>query len=117
MANGSGTDHPWGGEERRARTNGSALERHITAGVAAVMLALLGWVGFSMIDLGKEQVKTTTQLTQVRDDMRNLQDQYIRGTADRYTASEARRDLAIVNAAMQRLDERIERVERAERKR
>lgn len=76
------------------------------------MTAITVWVGFSLVDLGKEQVKTSTQLSQVREDMRQVQDQYSRGTSDRYTASEARRDFSTISAHIQKLEERIDRLDR-----
>lgn len=118
MTNGNGGTDPggWSGEERRQTVNGSSLERHITTGFATLMTLITGWIGFSMVDLGKEQVKTTTQLSQVRDDMRQLQDQYHRGTTERYTGTEARRDLGILGVQLQKLEDRMDRYDRETRK-
>lgn len=99
-------DDGWDGEERRQRPVSSALERHMQTGFAVIITGITAWVGLSLVDLGKEQVKTSTQLQQVRDDMRQLQTQYLQATQDRYTASEARRDQQEVKDRLDRLEHR-----------
>ncbi len=109
MSNGN----PWDGEDRRkSGGNGtSVFERHLQTGFGGIATVALIWMGSSVIDLTKEMVKTSTQLAQVREDMKQLQDQFIRGTADRYTASEARRDLGAISASMQKIEDRMDRME------
>jgi hypothetical protein len=108
----------WDGSERRVKTygnGGSVFERHLQTGFGVIITSVTVWVGFSVIDLGKEAVKTSTQLEQVRVDMKSLQDQSARVIADRYTADQARRDLAVISLQLQKLEDRMDRMERNRR--
>lgn len=112
QANGDDYDGP----DRRRSNGGTALERHIQTAVGVVATAAIIWMGSSLIDLNKEMVRTATQLSQVREDMKQLQDQYVRGTADRYTGAEARRDLGVIGMAVQKLEDRMDRYDREGRR-
>lgn len=102
----------WDGQDRRRSAREGGLERHLTTAFALIMTSITIWVGISMVDLGKEAVKSSTQLMQVREDMRQLQTQYTQSTQERYTASEARRDLSNIALQLQRLEDRMDRMER-----
>ena len=112
-------DIDWDGIDRRSRPNGhaSVFERHLQTGFAVIITGVTVWVGVSMIELGKEAVKTSTQLTQVREDMKSLQEQSVRAISDRYTADQARRDLAVISLQLQKLEDRMDRSDSEKAKR
>lgn len=103
------SDDAWDGSERRRASNGetrSVFERHLQTGLAVLIVAGVGWICNSVVDL-REQVKSTTavtaeQLRQVKENIGGLQDQILRLSTDRVTSGDLRR-----------LEERIERIERA----
>jgi len=111
MSNGNGNGNTWNGEDRRTPQRRS-VESHIQTGFAAVLTALVMWMGYSMVDMIKEQVKSTTQMTQLRDDVKGLQSQLLTSNSDRYTANEARRDMTTIGVTMQKLEDRLDRLER-----
>jgi len=112
-------DIDWDGKDRRSLPNGhaSVFERHLQTGFAVIITGVTVWVGVSMIELGKEAVKTSTQLTQVREDMKSLQEQSVRAISDRYTADQARRDLAVISLQLQKLEDRMDRSDSEKAKR
>lgn len=95
----------WDGADRRAK-NGSVFERHLQTGFAFVIVSLTVWVGFTMVDLSKEQVRTSTQLMQVREDMKSLQEQAARANQDRFSSG------AAIGAQLQRIENRLDQLER-----
>ena len=107
------TDHEWDGNERR-RPNGngerSAFERHAQTVLATIIALGIGWLISNVVDLGKEQAKTsgivTTRLDQLQENNKNIQDQILRVSQDRVTIGD-----------MRRLEERLDRIERQERER
>lgn len=107
------TDDGWDGEDRR---RGSIFERHAQTGLSVIVTMLVAWMGSSLIDLGKEQAKANVQLTQVVKDVSSLQVQTQMSNNDRYTATDARRDLATIRDQLAKLEERFERREREVRK-
>lgn len=108
------SDDEWTGDERRAGNGrkGGPLERHVQTIALALALAGMLWVGNTLIELSKEQVRTTEQTAQLRALVNGLQEQLTRALSDRYTAGEARRELATIELRLQDHDKRIERVER-----
>lgn len=111
-------DGDWAGEDRRARNNApprsTAFERHAQTIFGALALTSMLWVGATLIDLSKEQVRATEQIAQMRALVSSLQEQLARAVADRYTSEQARRDLASIELRMQQHEERIGRIERRE---
>ena len=97
----------WDGVDRRVIINGggrSTFERHAQTVLGVVVTGGILWLGSSIIELGKEQSRATIQIVQMREDVRTLQGDLQRMSAERYTAGEARREL-------QRLEDRLERLE------
>lgn len=82
------------------RVEKSGFERHAQTVLGVVIAAGIIWLGSSNVDLSKELAKTTTQVAQLREDMRAMQEQFSRASADRVSVSELRREV-------QRLDDRI----------
>ncbi len=103
----------WDGEERR---RGSLFERHAQTVLSGIATLLVVWVGSSVIDLGKEQAKANVQLTQVVKDVGSLQTQMQIAGSDKYTATDARRDLVAIRDQLAKLEERLDRREREVRK-
>lgn len=96
----------WDGDERRSGPRAtSALERHAQTALSVLVTAGVIWVGSSVIDLGKEQIKTGAvtgiKLEQLQRDVTALQAQLLQQSLDRVTISDVRR-----------LEERIDRLER-----
>ena len=92
------SDEGWDGKERRRYTNGgerTAMERHAQTVLATIVTLLVAWIGLSVVDLGKEQTKTSTstniKLEQLQNNFNSLQDQLLRLNSDRVTASDLRR--------------------------
>lgn len=78
----------------------SALERHAQTVLGVLVAGGIAWLAQSNVDLGKELVKTTTQVMQLREDMRAMQDQIIRANTERVTSVELQREV-------RRLEDRI----------
>jgi len=56
------SDNDWEGQDRRRASSATGLERHLQTVLTAVAAALLIWLGNAMLDLIREQVRTTEQV-------------------------------------------------------
>lgn len=90
----------------------SAFERHAQTVIGGVGLAGVIWVGASLLDLGREQVRTSEQMSQVRQALSIVQDQLVRLQGERYLQSDARRDFDAANGRMRAIEERVDKLER-----
>jgi septal ring factor EnvC (AmiA/AmiB activator) len=100
----------WDGDERR--TNGNVgrttLERHLQTILSSIITIGIVWVASSMLDISKEQIRTTEQLAQMKGLYGALQQQISQIASERYTSNEARKDLAAIEARLQRLEDKLE---------
>jgi hypothetical protein len=90
----------------------SAFERHAQTVIGGVGLAVVIWVGATLLDLSREQVRTSEQMSQVRQALNIVQDQLGRLHGERYLQSDARRDFEVTNNRMRAIEDRLEKVER-----
>lgn len=87
----------------------STFERHAQTVLGAVVAAGIVWLGNSNVDLGRELAKTTTlvaQIPQMREEMRAMQEQILRMTADR-SSGDVRDMLRRVEDRMDKIENRI----------
>jgi site-specific recombinase len=100
----------WNGEERRSvSSNGrTALERHLQTILSSIITIGIVWVASSMLDISREQIRTTEQLGQMKSLYQALQQQISQMASERYTSNEARKDLAAIEARLQRLEDKLE---------
>lgn len=87
----------------------STFERHAQTVLGVVVAGGIMWLGNSNVDLGRELAKTTTlvaQIPQMREEMRAMQDQILRMTADR-SSSDVRRDVQRLEDKLDRLENRL----------
>ena len=80
------------------------LEQHIGTIMQVLIVGLLAW---SL----KTNVETTTQIGVLQSEVRNLQTTVQQGTNDRYRGSDAARDFAPVWNELNRLSNRIDKIE------
>lgn len=95
------------------RTDGtrSMFERHLQTAIQILLVALLGWSGLELVNLGKNtavlQERLTAQgklINELRGELRDWSGLY-------YRKSDAERDLLTIRRELQRLDERISHIE------
>lgn len=99
-------DNDWDGTERRhAMRTKSALEQHAQTILSVVVTGLIIWFGNSVVEQGKEQVKTgaitATKIESLERTVNSLQDQVLRLGSERVTIGDVRR-----------IEERVDRLER-----
>lgn len=90
-------------------TSKSVIERHLQTILSSIITVGIIWLASSMLDVQKEQIRTTEQVSQMRFLYTSLQEQFTRLTAERYTAAEAAKDRAATEARLKRLEELMER--------
>lgn len=113
MARDNDDDEMWEGSEGRSRrARQTTLERHAQTIFGALALAAMLWVGATLIDLSKEQVRTGEQLTQMRMLITALQTQLAQATNDRYTNAEARQTVSGIEVRLADHEKRLDRLER-----
>jgi hypothetical protein len=86
----------------------STFERHAQTVLGVVVASGIVWLVNASVDQGKELAKTTTQVAQARDEIRALQDQFLRANAERVTTADLQREV-------RRLEDRIDRELKAKR--
>lgn len=86
----------------------SGFERHAQTVLGVVVAAGIIWLGNSNVDLGKELAKATVSISQLREDMRSMQDQIVRANADRVTTNDFNREVQRLNERMARIEARSE---------
>lgn len=87
----------------------SVLERHLQTILSSIIAIGIVWLIATTVDLGKEQIRTTEQISQMRYLYTSMQEQVTRLAAERYTAAEAAKDRAATEARLRRLEEITER--------
>lgn len=85
--------------ERTGRDR-SPLERHMQSGLLVLVMMLLGWVGNSLVALGKSVAVIETQMGSLNAQM-----------AGTYRTNDAQRDMADINRQLDDVRRRIDKLE------
>ncbi len=89
----------------------SILERHIQTVLAAVIVALLSWGGFTLTEVSLQTAVLAERVATLSVKVAALEQKVDKGTEDRYRAADARRDLALRDQRLQTLEQRLARLE------
>lgn len=84
--------------------NRTALERHFQSGLTALLCALCVWMGNTIQKTAVEVATLSTTINQ-------LEKRLDQAARDVYTGADAARDLAIRDRELQKLDDRIKKLE------
>ena len=83
------------------------VERHIQSALTALLVALVGWLTFTVQASSVEIARLTERLTALEQTMRVA-------AADKFSGLDAGRELALRDQRIDELNRRVERLERAE---
>ncbi|SFB80553.1 hypothetical protein SAMN05660443_0239 [Marinospirillum celere] len=89
----------------------SATERHIQTVAVFIITGVLGWVGFSLNSLIEHQARVDERISYMTSQIIHLQEQLSNQISRRELDSE----LSHIHREIQRLDNRVEQLERRER--
>jgi hypothetical protein len=85
----------------------TVFERHAQTVLGAVVVAILGWSGFTLNNLSVSVAQLTERVSAIQGNMTILQSQ----TTDRYTRQDAVRDLGAVQRSLEDHTSRIRALE------
>ena len=68
------------------------LELVIFSAATLVLIGVLGWVGATLVEAGKQQAAQGQQLLSLEQKVESISQSLVSGTANRYTGADAARD-------------------------
>lgn len=83
------------------------IERHIQTILTALILAILVWVGSTLIDVSEQQAVQVVQIQALNERIAEMKE----STRDRYTRSDASRDKEAMQERMKSFERRLDQVE------
>jgi acetylornithine/succinyldiaminopimelate/putrescine aminotransferase len=95
----------------RRKEDSSMTERHIQTFLGAIILMVMGWVGFQVTEQQKVIASMQVRIESMKEDIGDIKNDLKVATNDRFTATEAQKRQEACNDRMQRLEERIRELE------
>ena len=89
------------------RRQGSAFERHLQTVVTILVAGLLTWVGLTTNETSKSVAVTEVKMEMMQLSLTSLAEKLDTATLDRYTATDARRDLGAVYRRLDQTENRM----------
>lgn len=87
--------------DRRRRVGTSIFERHLQTGIQFVLIALILWSGQTTLDL-------KDKIARLEEQFRGLQKDFSAASTDKYSATQATRDMEALASRMTNLERAIE---------
>ena len=97
-------------EQNMNKSNG--MESHIQTGIAAVVLMLIGWVGYSITSLKETTVAMAVSDRQVVTELNYLKSDLRTAVANNYTKEDAQRDILQFSEKVTDLSVRVKHMEK-----
>jgi len=98
------------------RHEGNTLERHASTIGIAIIIAILMWVGNSILVQGENQGLMRGDLKVMSNEIAHLKDMVKQTSMDRYTATDARKDKSECQMKFDVINSRLLRLERKHHK-
>ena len=94
------------------KPKGSEMENHLQSGIALIILALITWVGVTMQDLQKSNIKLSTKFGDMQEDTNELKVEFKQAVNLNYTKEDAVFDRKIITDRLQLVEKKVNRMER-----
>lgn len=105
------------GEEIMDRRNTSVLERHFATVVTSLILIAILWVGDTVLEQGKQQIKLVGAMNLMNSEITHLKELLKVSSNDQYTRSNAEADKAKYDLLIAELNRRVSNLEETHKQR
>ncbi len=100
--------------DRRASTPTSAMERHAQTIIGAILVGLIAWVGMSVTSSKEDIAKLQTNQENIKSALVDIKSDLKIAVRDRFTATQAREMRSGCQDRMNKLENRLDNLERLE---